>query len=244
MILYHQSNNQIVFAISQNIAGKISDWFAHAESFHEFSSNIKLTNNERTLDFDTLYTLCFDFNFINDSCVCLRVHTENFIAFFTSAQASDLASLENQNRSWNTTSNGETIFSISGDIYQHLVGWKNWSALEALTPRYSYDFRLFCHGLTDLRREYFRAFDRQTKSLLEIIRDEDDYRGDEFTNSRIEENINILNEYIERDYRIMRLYESIRTFYPEYGQTRRTFYSESGGLACECFLLPGTAWYP
>jgi hypothetical protein len=43
MILYHQSNNQIVFAISQNIAGKISNWFAHAESFHEFFNNIKFT---------------------------------------------------------------------------------------------------------------------------------------------------------------------------------------------------------
>lgn len=233
MILYHQSNNQIVFAICKNTTQKLNEWFACSEIFRQFHSHIIPISSDVILNSGSL---CFDFNFVNKDSVFLRVHPAKSLAFAAFEQASDLASLENQNQSWNTTINGETIFSISDDIYQHLAAWGMWNASEALTSRYSYDFQLFYHGLTDLRREYFRVFDRQTKNLFEITRDEDEYRGDKCTNSKIEKNINVLNEFLERDYRIMSVNESIRKFYPEYGRSKRTFYSKFGGLACEYFI--------
>jgi hypothetical protein len=231
MILYHQSDNQIVFVISKNIVDAIADWFAHAEethgSWHEFSNNI--------VSMQGGYTLHFDFSFISSYSVFLRVNRGNSVGFVTNAQASTLVNLENQSQHWNTTNNGEIIFSIPPDIYQCLENWENWNAVEALTPRYSYDFHRSGSSIGFVTA-FFVFFDRQTKSLFTITWNE--YEYDETIDYDIEKNINRLNVFIDRDYRIMRDHESIRTFYPGYERGIRIFHAEAG-LACRYINFRG-----
>lgn len=236
---FQDGSSQIAFLIGGSTEHKIKDWLSCAEDngsiFKRLSSDITSMLGG--------YGLIFDFNFLDDTRICIRIQNgQHNLGFSSAFQASPISGVQELVENLPIRPNpyrissDKIIFNVYPVIYEHIAAWKNWNIEMAFTSRYSYSFQHTNIGGIDNVSESIQVFDRATKSLcLIFINYEELYFTGELginptysSEKLISQHVALLNSCIDRDYRMMQEYQQIKRFYPEYDQGIRIFFNELG----------------